>query len=53
MLPALAMIVTVPGDTPVATPLLSIVATPAKLQNHEMLIPVTGFPAESKAVAEN
>jgi hypothetical protein len=49
--PALATIVTVPGDIPVARPLVSIVATPEKLQNQEIVTPVTGLPLESKAVA--
>jgi hypothetical protein len=51
--PALATMVTVPGETPVTRPLLSMVATPAKLLNHEMAIPGTGLPEESKAVAVN
>lgn len=45
--------VTVPGATPVTNPLLSIVATPAKLLDQEIATPATGFPAESKAVAVN
>ncbi len=49
--PALATIVTVPGATPVTSPLLSMVATPAKLQNQLMLTPETGLPEESNAVA--
>jgi hypothetical protein len=45
--------VTVPGDTPVARPFLSIVATPEKLQNQEMATPVTGLPEASNGVAVN
>ena len=50
---ALATMVTVPGATPVATPLPSIVAVPEKLHAHENTTPGMTFPVASKAVAVN
>jgi hypothetical protein len=50
---ALATMVTVPGETPVATPLLSIVAVPEKLHAHENTTPEMVLPLTSKAVAVN
>lgn len=51
--PAVAMMVTVPCATPVAKPLLLMVATEALLQNQAMLAPGTGLPLLSCAVAVN
>ena len=51
--PALAMMVTVPGATPVASPLASMVAVPEKLQNQAKVTFGTGFPLASIATAEN
>lgn len=51
--PAVAMMVTVPCATPVAKPLLLMVATEALLQNQAMLAPGTGLPLPSCAVAVN
>ena len=51
--PELATIVTVPGATPFANPLLSMVAVPEKLQNQVKVAFVTGLPCPSSAVAVN
>lgn len=51
--PALATIVTVPGPTPVASPLPSMVAVPEKLQAQENVTPLTALPLASTAEAVN
>ena len=51
--PTLATMVTVPGETPVTNPVLSIVAIGAKLQNQAIGAVVIGLPEESTAVAVN
>ena len=50
---ALARMVTVPGATPVTSPLLSMVAVPEKLQAQVKITPVTGLPLASTAAAVN
>jgi hypothetical protein len=51
--PELAVIMTVPAETPVATPLLSIVAMLEALHDHWMGAPLIGLPDESSACAVN
>ena len=48
---ALATMVTVPGATPVATPLLSMVAIPEKLQAQANVTPGMALPLASRAAA--
>ncbi len=50
---AVAKIVTVPGATPVATPLLSMVAVPEKLQAQVNITPGMALPLASTAAAVN
>ena len=50
---ALATMVTVPGATPVASPLLSMVAVPEKLQAQANVTPGMALPLASMAVAVN
>jgi hypothetical protein len=50
---ALAKMLTGPGATPVASPLLSMVAVPEKLQAHANVTPVTALPLASTAAAVN
>ena len=50
---ALATMVTVPGASPVASPLPSMVAVPEKLQDQLKMAPVMALPLASSAVAAN
>lgn len=50
---ALATMVTVPGETPVASPLPSMVAIPEKLIAQVNVTPLTVLPLASNAVAAN
>jgi hypothetical protein len=49
--PVLAVIVTLPVDTPVTTPVLDTVARPALLVVHVMTRPASGLPLASSGVA--
>jgi hypothetical protein len=49
--PDVAVIVTLPGETPVTTPLEDTVATPASPVDHAIEAPVMTVPFASRAVA--